>query len=72
VEVGEDEMLIVPHGRGAFGRQVGRPIRTHRRHVAKALFADHTLHVFIEHEPSFGPGGPPSQDRRDPSLDVLN
>ena len=65
VGVGESEMLVVPHGRGPYGRQVGHPIRTHRRHVAEALFADHTLHVFIEARAKLRPRWPAPHDRRD-------
>jgi hypothetical protein len=53
--VGEDEVIISPHGSRSLGREVRSPVRAHGRDEAEALLADNALHVVGQdsHGPTF-------------------
>src|SRR5262249_6533982 len=46
--VGEDEMIVVPHGDGALGGQVWRVVFTHGCDEGETLLVDDPLHVVGE------------------------
>src|SRR5215204_5145338 len=47
-DVGEDEVVVVPYGCGALGREVGRTVGADGRGVAEALLFHHAPHLLVE------------------------
>lgn len=44
--VGENKVLLIPHGGCSLRRKIGRSIRADCRNKAQALLSNNTLHVF--------------------------
>src|SRR6266566_9039828 len=52
-DIGEDEVVIVPDGRGPFRRQIGRAVWADRGHKAKPLLGDDAFHILRQADGCF-------------------
>jgi hypothetical protein len=52
-DVGEDQVVVIPYGGGAFGREVWRRVGADGGRITQALFLDHAPHFLVNRPHAF-------------------